>query len=91
MTTDKEANPQIIPSHTAATSLGKRLILSLKLFVVGYAKVGQKHGLNYYVFLCKKHGRVVNYPHGFAEYLVCRKCDMERISKRSVKVTGDVT
>jgi hypothetical protein len=52
-------------------------LILLRLLLVGYAKAFEKNRLEYYIFNCKKHGRVVDYPHGYDNYLVCPKCSGE--------------
>jgi hypothetical protein len=58
--------------------LGKRnnrVVLAIILQFIGYAKIGDNNGLEYYAFRCKKHGLVVDYPHGHDEFLICLRCN----------------
>jgi hypothetical protein len=51
-----------------------KLVTSLKLRLFGYAKAFEKNGLQYYVFNCKRHGKIVDYLHGYENYLNCSEC-----------------
>lgn len=46
-------------------------------YVGHYMKEGWKGELPFYLFKCRKHGYVVNYPHGFEEKLTCPECQKE--------------
>jgi len=54
--------------------VASRLLVPLKLSVIGYAKAFEKAGLEYYFFNCIKHGRVVSYPQGHNNFLACPEC-----------------
>jgi hypothetical protein len=63
----------------------KRLsfVQRVKLRLFGYVSVGYRvkpewsAPIEHYAFYCKKHGLVVDYPHGFEERLECPKCRKE--------------
>jgi len=50
-------------------------LVLLKLMFFSSAKLGTVQGLDYYIFKCKLHGKVVNYPQGYEKVLVCSECD----------------
>lgn len=54
----------------------ERLFVSLKLRIIGYAKAFESNGLEYYLFNCGKHGKVIAYPQGYDAFLACPKCNM---------------
>ena len=51
-------------------------------YVGMYWSRGWKGALKLYSFDCKVHGKVVNYPSGHSENLVCPLCIMEMEEKR---------
>jgi hypothetical protein len=61
----------------------KRLVVSLKLRINGYAKAFESNGLEYYVFNCRKHGKVVAYPQGYNDFLACPQCEMRSVANSS--------
>lgn len=56
----------------------------IKLRLKGYVYVGErfKEGwrepISHYMFICYKHGYVVDYPHGYDERLECPRCRAEK-------------
>jgi len=43
-----------------------------------YMKPGWKEPILHYMFLCPRHGYVVDYPHGYSQRLTCPKCREEK-------------
>jgi hypothetical protein len=64
---------------TNSPALKSGHLLELRLLIEGYAKCGEKDGLDYYIFKCKRHGKVLDYPHGHDEFLICHQCEIERV------------
>ena len=50
-------------------------LVLLKLMFFSSVKLGTVRGLDYYIFKCKLHGKVVNYLQGYEKVLVCSECD----------------
>jgi hypothetical protein len=54
----------------------------LRVKAVGvYMKAGWREPIMFYQFQCKLHGRVVNYPMGYAERLHCPVCMEQEASQ----------
>jgi hypothetical protein len=54
-----------------------------------YMRPGWREPIMFYQFTCKLHGRVVNYPMGYAERLHCPVCMEQEASEFTQK--GEVT
>lgn len=76
----QKATTKVEPNYSEisiAPAFRAGVLLELKLILHGYAKFWENDGLEYYVFKCKKHGKV-DYPHGHDEFLICHQCELER-------------
>lgn len=47
------------------------------VYVGTYQREGWNRPIEHYAFVCKKHGVVVDYPHGHRQRLDCPKCMKE--------------
>ena len=74
ITKPMETETRVINRNPISTTVTK-IVISLNLRVNGYAKAFESQGLQYYFFNCNKHGRVVSYPQGYNEILVCTMCN----------------
>ena len=50
-----------------------------------YMRPGWREPIMFYQFTCKLHGRVVNYPMGYAEKLYCPVCMEAELSEFTQK------
>lgn len=64
-------------NRNPVSKIGSIIMISLNLRINGYAKAFERQGLQYYFFNCNKHGRVVSYPQGYNEILVCTMCNSQ--------------
>lgn len=54
------------------------LILGGRIYIGHHQRSGWRGPLPFYVFHCKEHGYMVDYPHGWYDRLDCVKCSRER-------------
>ena len=70
--------PRIDLEDPQPTRFQKLQVISMGHVRVGkHSKPGWSGAIEFYLFLCKKHGYVTNYPQGHAQNLFCPKCREE--------------
>jgi len=76
---------QVLNSYTGQEeeiplTLRQRIMLKLfKRTPIGKRRYpGWSGSLMFYLFKCKKHGYIIDYPHGYSGFLRCSKCMSEK-------------